>query len=316
MKGFSSGVRTDLAAERYSALETDYAKEHAGLPDGIDFSESEECGIRKETVRITTAAGAERFGKPIGTYETYYTGDLGLLGERETDAAVGFLARGIRRIADTLCHSVSAVLLIGLGNRHITSDAIGAFTADRVAVTRHLLGEGAEVFSDGDECVSTSVFTPGVVGQTGIETLELCRGAVERTRPDLVLLVDALAARGTERLGKTVQICSGGIRPGGGIGNRRCAIDRETLGVPTMTVGVPTVIGTGTLLCDALERAEAAAGVLSDAQREALWQAVDAGDGLFVSPKDTDTVVRTYARLISRAVNRAFLGTDDFPTVL
>lgn len=316
MNRFSEQIRTDMASEQYSARAAAYAKEHAGAPDGIVFSRGERCGIGTETVEITNEAGAALFGKPVGIYETLHTKDLLYSTEEETARVVTALADGITAILRRLSKKreiPASILLIGLGNDHITADAIGTAAAYRVAVTRHLFAADPPIFEKEDEIRPVSVITPGVVGQTGIETLALCRGAVEEARPEAVILVDALAARSTATLGRTVQLCSCGIRPGSGIGNRRLPLDRETLGVPTMTVGVPTVIDTATLLCDAAETAESAAGPFSEEQQTALLRAVDACANLYVAPKDVDAIVGTYSRVIARAVNRVFLGREDFP---
>ncbi|MGM9624373.1 MAG: GPR endopeptidase [Eubacteriales bacterium] len=207
-----------------------------------------------------------------------------------------------------------SVLVVGLGNPELTPDAFGPFCVGRLHVTRHLADADdtalAPLFPSGMHRVSA--FNPMVLGQTGIETLELVRGAVHAAQPDLVILLDALAALETDSLVRTVQIATTGIHPGGGVGNRRQPLVKETLGVPVITVGVPTVIHASTLVYRALEQA----GILRDdgepdeALRSVLRETLIRADAGCVTPKDIDTGVREFAHLTAGVLNELMLGCE------
>jgi spore protease len=193
------------------------------------------------------------------------------------------------------------VLVVGLGNREITSDAIGPKTADKLTVTRHIKYADEDVWNELDMC-EVSALSPGVLGQTGIETVELVRGAVENVRPQLVLAVDALAARSSSRLAATVQLCDSGIAPGSGVGNERGAICLETVGAPVVALGVPTVVDSSTLVYDAL----AQAGI--EQVDERLREILENGRRFYVSPKEADVIAERTAAIIAHAINRALVG--------
>lgn len=188
------------------------------------------------------------------------------------------------------------LLVVGLGSRHMTPDSLGPLCADRVLVTRHLGIHEPQLFSTLGmrECAA---FIPGVVGRTGIETLELVQGACEKIRPDLLIVVDSLCSRSTERLASTVQLTDSGIAPGSGIGNRRRAISRETTGVPTIAIGAPTIVSSATLVCDALEKAG-----MTDIPSE-LEAVLEQGRSYHVTPKDCASAVTELARIIADAID-------------
>lgn len=191
------------------------------------------------------------------------------------------------------------ILIVGLGNREITPDAIGPLTVREINVTAHLKEENPALF----ERLCTrpvSAVAPGVTGQTGIETLALVRGAIRGCSPSLVILIDALAARSVDRLVTTVQLTDSGIAPGSGVGNHRGAFDRKSLGLPVIALGVPTVVDSATLVYDALE--EAGITEVSDSLREVLEE----GRSFFVSPKESDIAVETLSKLLAAALNRTF----------
>ncbi len=205
------------------------------------------------------------------------------------------------------------ILAVGLGNPALTTDALGPMCISHLCVTRHLFDgiDSSEQFPFKEQIHRLCAMTPLVLGKTGIETLELVRGAVCAVQPDLVILIDALAASELGSLTKTVQISTTGIHPGGGVANKRQPLDKSTLGVPVMTVGVPTVVAASTLIYRALE----GAGILpdedapDDAQTRILHSALASADVGFVAPKDIDESVAVYSRLIADTVNELVLGT-------
>ncbi len=213
--------------------------------------------------------------------------------------------------ADFGVHAPLSVLCVGLGNPSLTPDALGPTVVSQLVITHHMTRGADGTSLLGDDVNRVSAFVPMVVGQTGIETLSLVRGAVDAVKPDLVLLIDALAASEISTLVRTVQIATTGIHPGGGIGNKREALTRETLGVPVMTVGVPTVIGAATMVYRVLERTGALCAKQIPTKESLiadLRAALDETAGECVAPKDIDEGVRDAARLIAEAINRVTVG--------
>ncbi len=293
-------IRTDLAAESVPSLET---IENANNADasGILYSEETKSGYKTETLKIINERGVSVTGRPIGTYVTITVGKLWLASDEQIDAAVDVIAGTLREMAERLIPGGGGILICGLGNREITSDSVGPLAVRDITVTRHIKGSDAKLF----ELLGAreiSAIAPGVVGQTGIETLELVRGAVQNSGPALVVVIDALASRSTDRLAATIQLCDTGLSPGSGIGGLRKAINAETLGVPVIAIGVPTIVDSSTLICDAFEKAG-----LDDIPRE-LEQVLENGRSFFVSRGDSDLAVQALSSVIANAINTAFLG--------
>jgi spore protease len=195
-----------------------------------------------------------------------------------------------------------SVLVVGLGNRAITADAIGPAVVDELLITRHLREQEPAIFAR-MRCSAVSALAPGVLGQTGMEAAEVVAGAVRRSRPDAIVAIDALAARSCDRLACTVQLSDTGIAPGSGIGNDRCALTRESMGVPVIALGIPTVVDSSTLVYDALARAG------MEQVDERLQQILENGRRFYVSPKEADIITKRTATVIARAINRALVGT-------
>ncbi len=303
-KKFGKYLRTDMAGEVYAALATEQGKKSESPFDGVVYSTKDDGRVKTETIEIRTPKAAEQFKKPVGTYVTLYCGEIWKSSEADFDHCSKVLCDTVLLLAKQLAPKIGSVLICGLGNRQISCDAVGPLTAGGVTVSRHLFTGG--ILEPCEEDVLLSAVTPGVLGQTGIEAVELVRGAVKHVSPDLVILVDALASRETDRLTRTLQLSTTGIFPGGGIGNKRAAIDQEALGVPVMTIGVPTVIDAATLIYDALSGAELPLKALTDDETAKLTEIFDRCSGMYVSPTDSDRIIREYARLISNALNNAF----------
>ena len=224
--------RTDLALEAHEL------RREGGKLEGVESRETQAEGFPLTTVRVTGPDGARALGKPEGTYHTL---DLTGLERREEDA----FPRSVRALAGLLSPLLPKegdVLVVGLGNRAITPDAIGPQAADRTLVTRHLIGMAPEHFGT---FRSVAALAAGVLGTTGVESGEIVRAVSDKIGVKAVIAIDALAARRVERLCATVQVCDTGIAPGSGVGNHRFALDRESLGVPVIAVGVPTVVDGG-----------------------------------------------------------------------
>jgi len=289
-----------LPREDYTT--SDLAVESAGVrsaPRGVSLREYEDSGFSVTAISVTDADGARAVGRPVGNYVTLALGKVWLFDEAESASASGLLAREIRRI----CAPVSSdgpVLVAGLGNRAYTADSLGPRVVDGLLVTRHIRLRDSELYQKLGRR-EISALAPGVLGQTGIETLELIRGAVERVRPSLVIVVDSLAARSVDRLATTVQLCDTGLAPGSGIGNTRDALNADTLGVPVVAVGAPTVVSSAALVRDALSLAG-----IDDPLPDPLVDVLENGRSFFVSLKESDVAVASLASLIASAVNDAF----------
>ncbi len=289
--------RTDLACESYS---------RAGR--ALEGAREQVRAIGGFTVRVLTVESEEAAGlleKPIGRYVSVECKNAHLLGRERKEALCRVLANELcetgKRLSKKRNVSRLSVLAVGLGNARMTADAIGPETVSALNVTRHLSTLEPALYQ-ALSCASLSAISPGVLGQTGIETLEILRGAVRTVQPDLLLAVDALAAGEVGRLGATVQISDTGIVPGSGVGNHRNALTRETLGVPVIAIGVPTVVDSATLVRDALGQA----GIQEIC--EPLQRVLENGRGFFVSSKDGDTVTETFSAILARAIELAFVG--------
>jgi Germination protease. len=300
MEKIKKYIRTDLAAESVPATET-IANANNETGSGIKYNESQKSGYKVEILQVLDERGETAVGRPTGTYITVNVGKIWLASDEQLEDAVNVIAEQLRGLASKLIPSGGGVLVCGLGNREITSDAVGPLAVRDITVTRHIKGSDAKLF----ELLGSreiSAFAPGVVGQTGIETLELVRGASQNATPALIVVIDALAARSTDRLAATVQLCDTGLSPGSGIGGSRKALNSKELGIPVIAIGVPTIVDSSTLVCDAFERAG-----LEDIP-PALEAVLENGRSFFVSRGDSDIAVSSLSAVIARAVNAAFLG--------
>ena len=241
------------------------------------------------SLAVATDEESKRCGKERGNYITVSFDPLHLLPSEAIISVGKTTASELRLLADTIAPHRERVLIAGLGNRHLTSDSLGPLCVDGINVTRHLKKSEPSLFKALEVC-ETAAFSPGVVGQTGIETLELILGAIETVRPDLLIVIDSLASRSVERLSSTIQLTDSGIAPGSGIGNRRRTISKASTGVPTIAIGAPTVVSSSTLVCDVLERS----GI--DEIPPELESVLSTGRSFFVSPKECDIAVSELAK--------------------
>ena len=275
LKGYgvkSMDIRTDLVSEQRE-LHTEAIRGAVQEREYVD-------GVLLERVRITENCAAKALQRPVGTYITVKFGDLAVISDHSAirNAVIRALCVLLPDIRDN-------VLVVGLGNSDITPDAIGPMTADRMLATRHIGGAlSYELGLTGLKSVSAII--PGVLGKTGIEAVDIIKGTVERTHPQAVILIDALAARRTERLCRTVQLCDTGIAPGSGVNNTRLEISPKVLGVPVIAVGVPTVVDVASLICD----------YTGHTPERALGQ-------MMVTPKEIDLLIRRSAELLAEALN-------------
>ena len=281
--------RTDLAIES-SEL---HAKQ--GAPDGITVTERTVGGIRVTSMQITKE-GEKHCGRQSGTYVTV---EIGAVRRAQADAfetAASVLAEELKKM---IPRGNGCVLVAGLGNEHITADSIGPRAVDRLLVTRHIKALDASLFASAG-FGELSAIAAGVLGQTGVESAEIIKGVVSYVKPRCVIAIDALASRRLSRLANTVQLSDTGICPGSGVSNHRTALNRDTLGVPVLSIGVPTVVDACTLAYDLLEES-----MTDPAQIEQLVGALQGGKDFFVTPRDSDALASGVSRLIAAAINLA-----------
>lgn len=286
-----SYIRTDLASEGWQ-----------GAPQkdlqGVKSRQWQEQGVQVHCIEILDERAEQVLQKPMGRYVTLgFESAVGMDGERREQIAC-VLGGQLRQMMTLLCPEVKRVMVAGLGNRRITADALGPMAVDGITVTQHLLELDQALFRAVGQ-ISVSALTPGVLGDTGMEAALLVAKAVQAAEPDLVIAVDALAARSVERLGCTVQLSDAGISPGSGVGNRRMALTRQTVGVPVIALGVPTVVHSSTLVRDALEKA----GIARTSEQ--LEQVLRSGESFFVTPKECDVMLEELSQILALAIDEA-----------
>lgn len=292
------GIRTDLAIERTSGVQ------RSG--EGVTVEKQQHGSMETVLVHITTAAAAERFGKSPGTYWTLTHPELSRLEpEERMDAA--------HLVSDALLSMLPRqgdVLVLGLGNRRMTADALGSNAVEGILVTRHMKEPKLR---------GVCALSPGVMGVTGIETAELAVSLAERLHPSAVIVIDALAAMETGHVGTTVQVTDTGICPGGGVGNHRMGISRDTLHVPVIAIGIPMVVYATTIVRDALRElfADEKDPATADLMAEQLAGQLE--DSLVVTPRNIDEMVQGLGDLLALSVNAALhreFGMDELSRYL
>lgn len=296
-------VRTDLALEQRERFVSDQI-EIPGV--AVEETYDDMCEVRVTTVRIETENGAAVMGKPVGNYITLEAPKMAEADESYHREISGKLMEVLERCLPEK-EDGQSILIIGLGNRNVTPDALGPLVVEHLDITRHLVKEYGKYALDGEADRLVSVVVPGVMGQTGMETVEIVRGIVEETEPDFVIAIDALAARSVRRLNRTIQIADTGIAPGSGVGNHRNAITEETVGVPVIAIGVPTVVDAATIVGDSIE--EYVAKCRDEGMRENKEHLIPPYlYGMFVTPKDIDETMERTSYTISEALNALAAG--------
>jgi len=297
-------IRTDLAVEEGESL-----KEEQGIFRGIAVEElDEEAGVHVTKVEIKNQEAAKRMGKPVGIYLTLESDRLSGEDEGYHRDISGVFAEYLKEL---LPDRWETLLVVGLGNIYVTSDSLGPKVVDNLYITRKISRQQKKICG----------IVPGVMAQTGMESAEIIGGIVHETEPDVVVVIDALAARSVHRLGTTIQLSNTGIQPGSGVGNHRSCLNRETLGVPVIAVGVPTVVSAAAIVCDTMDAlaevierqqgGDILAGSLRqmdvDQQYHLIQELLAPRLGpMFVTPKDIDAVVKRLSFTISEGMNMAF----------
>ena len=286
-------IRSDLAFEV-----RDMVKEETGKKDidGVISENRNVDGFEIKTVKITNNSGAEKIGKPIGEYVTLEADPFVMREKDAFDKACGVLGNILSSMLSK--DHKGAVLVAGLGNQEITSDALGPFAVKNTMVTRHLVRKASKYFG---EMRQVAAIAPGVLASTGMETGEIIKSVAKDSEISAIIAVDALASRSINRLCRTVQISNTGIIPGSGVGNHRNALNSETMGIPVIAVGVPTVVYAGTLAYD----------IATSAGLQTIESELSKYSGdLIVTPRDIDENIRDMAKLIGYGINMALHDLD------
>lgn len=304
-------IRTDLAIESRELYKEKTSQE---VP-GVEVNKEEKDNIRITRVKILDKIGAEKMGKAIGNYITMEIPKLKNPDEDLKEEVSIQLAKELKNLINN--DKTTKTLIVGLGNWNVTPDALGPKVVERVLVTRHFF---LAYKKDEDETMANvSALSPGVMGLTGIETGEIIKGVVEKTNPDLIIAIDALASRNMERVSTTIQISDTGINPGSGVGNKRQGLNEEYLGVPVIAIGIPTVVDAATMVNDTMDliinsmKKEAKIGTefysmleaLSEDEKYALIKEVlePFMPNTIVTPKEIDELINNLSIIIANGLN-------------
>ncbi len=323
-------IRTDLAVEAREMV----SEENIEIP-GVELKEevNDDYNLSVTKVRIFNEEGAKAIHKPIGNYITI---ECEAIKANDPEVHEEVVKQLVKQLQDIIkMRKKMSVLVVGLGNWDITPDALGPKVTNNILVTRHLFETIDDSAEEEDTYTKVSAIAPGVMGQTGMETFEIIQGIVSKFKPDLVIAIDALASRRTSRVNSTIQISDTGVHPGSGIGNRRKGLTEETLGVPVIAIGVPTVVDAATIVNDTMEelmielKKHAKNGMdmmdmisgFNNVEKyqlikEVLYPYVG---NMFVTPKEIDCVIKRVSNIISAGLNillQPDLGEDEIQKYL
>ena len=289
----------------YSDLALEERERHLneGKEDkGYTVTELESGGFSVTRVDVFSDEGEKALNREKGFYSTVFIDDFAIP-EESFDSAVSVIAAEIEKAASL--SDEESVLVVGLGNDGIMPDALGPAVLKKTVVTRHLIQNAPDIFF-GENMREVFGIVPGVLGQTGLESFEIVESIVKKANPDLVLLIDSLAARNLERLTKAVQISDRGLIPGGGVGNSRAEISKRTLGVRCVSVGIPTVVAAESLITDSLKKALSSKGLTDISPDDVIKGSLSPFEAsLIVTPKDIRRIIAQSAKVTAYAINSA-----------
>lgn len=305
--------RTDLADER-----TDIFKKNNNISDNIDGIETnirEEGNIKITEVKVTNVNGENSIGKPIGSYITIDIKKLKLATDEEIENYGNILSSELKKLIDKHVQKQDEILVVGLGNIYVTPDSLGPKVINEIDVTRHILKYMPEVLEKDTRAVSA--ISPGVLGTTGMETLEIVNGIVNNVKPKLIIVIDALASRSIDRISSSIQLADTGIVPGAGVGNTRKELSQNTLNIPVIALGIPTVVESAVLVNDCLDlfitklQNEAKSNdylnkLKQQDNYEEIKQALIPNDyNMIVTPKEIDDLIENMKDVVARGINYA-----------
>lgn len=306
--------RTDLALER-----RDLYKKANNIENEVDGIETEEEKVDEDIkitrVKVLNENGENAIGKKVGNYITIDINNLKIAGEEQIQKASEALTKELKELLKKHIEEQEPLLVVGLGNLYVTPDALGPKVVQDIDITRHILQYMPEALDKNTRPVSA--ISPGVLGTTGIETLEILKGIVDNIKPKLLIIIDALASRSIERISSTVQIADTGIIPGAGVGNTRKELSIETLGIPVVAIGIPTVVEAATIAADSLDlfiqkvQEQAKSNdFLNQLQEEDKYEMIKEvlapnDYNFIVTPKEIDELIENMKDIVARGINFA-----------
>ena len=294
-------IHTDLAME---------ARESNSALNGVSEERTDNKHYSVSRIKIDTDEAASALQKSKGLYITIEAPDLVLREPELIKAVTEALSAELTGLIDKGGAS-GTVLVVGLGNRAVTPDALGPKTAEKILVTRHIKQYMPDAIPNGVR--SVCAVSPGVLGVTGIETMEVIQGIVERSKPSLIIAIDSLSSRRTERIASTIQLCDAGIQPGAGVGNIRSGLDEASLGIPVIAVGVPLVVYASTISRDTIGLIASELGLLGNEEKikELAAKAISEKTGeLIVTPKEIDSLIECTSTILADGINMCLFGKD------
>lgn len=306
--------RTDLALERRELYRK--ANKIENEIDGIETEEEEiNDKIRTSRVKVVNDKGSEAIGKPIGNYITIDIKNLKIATTEDIQSFSEVLTKELKTLIQKHANNKDDILVVGLGNIYVTPDSLGPKVINEIDVTRHILEYMPEAIPENTRPVSA--ISPGVLGTTGIETLEIIKGIVENIHPKLLIVIDALASRSIERISSTIQLADTGITPGAGVGNTRKDLSKDTLGIPVIALGIPTVVEAATIAADSLDlfiqkiqeeaKSNEFLNKLQEEDKYELIKEVLAPEdyNFIVTPKEIDDLIENMKDVVARGINFA-----------
>lgn len=305
--------RTDLALERRDIYQKVNKLQEI---DGVEGTEEQiNDKIKVSRVKITNQNGENAIGKPIGNYTTIDVKGLKLATDEDIQKTAETLTNELKKMIDIHIDKQGELLIVGLGNIYVTPDSLGPKVINEIDVTRHIQKYLPQYLDEGTRVVSA--ISPGVLGTTGIETVEILKGIVENIHPKLLIVIDALASRSIERISSTIQVSDTGIVPGAGVGNTRQEISQSSLGIPVIAIGIPTVVELATLVSDGIdifidrlqEKAESNEylnKLQQDDKYEEVKEALNVGEyNMIVTPKEIDDLIENMKDIVASGINGA-----------
>lgn len=305
--------RTDMAVERNEI----YKKQNslAEEIDGIENANKIIKDIEISKVKITNENGANALGKPVGNYITLDVKEIKNADEERIEEIAEIMADELRTVIGEHVSDTDDILVVGLGNRYVTPDALGPKVVPEIEVTRHILEYMPKIMPE--DTRSVSAISPGVLGITGIETMEILNGIVQNIKPKMLIVIDALATRKLERISSSIQIADTGIVPGAGVNNARKEISINTLGIPVIAIGIPTVVDFATITNDCinifienLQQKAMSNSTLNELKEkdnyEEIKEALIPKDyNMIVTPKEIDKLIDNMSEIVARGINKS-----------
>lgn len=305
--------RTDMAVER-----NEIYKKQNSLAEGIDGIENANKIIKDieiSKVKITNENGANALGKPVGNYITLDVKEIKNADEERIEEIAEIMADELRNVIGEHVSDTDDILVVGLGNRYVTPDALGPKVVPEIEVTRHILEYMPKIMPE--DTRSVSAISPGVLGITGIETMEILNGIVQNIKPKMLIVIDALATRKLERISSSIQIADTGIVPGAGVNNARKEISINTLGIPVIAIGIPTVVDLATITNDCinifienLQQKAMSNSTLNELKEkdnyEEIKEALIPKDyNMIVTPKEIDKLIDNMSEIVAKGINKS-----------